>query len=136
MNINEMTFFEGIDDNVILKIEENCNKKTFDKGDTFFEKGDPASFLYFLEDGVIDLFLKEKDRSICTLNLPGEVFGWSSIVENGVYTSSAICKTKTTVLQIPRQAIKEIFNHHPNAAVKFYQRIGSVFSKRLTTVID
>lgn len=136
MNINEMDFFEGIDDNVIQEIEHNCTQKIFDKGDTIFEKGDPAKFLYFLDTGQINLFLKEKKKNICTLNMPGEVFGWSSIVENGVYTSSSICKVKTSVLQIPREAIKKIFNLHPNAAVTFYQRIGSVFSKRLTTIID
>lgn len=136
MNIKEMTFFEGIESVVTEKIQENCSKKTFNAEDTIFEKGIPANYLYFLEDGEIELFIKEQDRSICTLNKPGEVFGWSSIVENGVYTSSAVCKIKTSVLQIPKEAIKEIFNHHPNAAVTFYQRIGSVFSKRLTTVIE
>ncbi|MFH2060930.1 MAG: cyclic nucleotide-binding domain-containing protein [Pseudomonadota bacterium] len=135
MNINEMNFFEGIDDKVIQQIEDNCTEKTFDKGDAIFEKGNPADFLYFLDTGQVDLFIKDKKLCICTLNAPGEVFGWSSIIENGVYTSSSICKTKTSVLRIPREAIKEIFNLHPNAAVTFYQRIGSVFSKRLTTVI-
>ncbi|MFH2091253.1 MAG: cyclic nucleotide-binding domain-containing protein [Pseudomonadota bacterium] len=136
MKIKEMSFFEGIDNDVIQKIQQNCTQKIFDKGKSVFEKGESANFLYFLETGEIDLFLKEKNRSICILNLPGEVFGWSSIVENGVYTSSAICKVQTSVLRIPREAIKEIFNQHPKAAVTFYQRIGNVFSKRLTTVID
>jgi len=136
MDIKDMKFFEDIDENVIRKIETNCSRKIYKESDTIFEKGDPADFLYFLEQGAIDLFLKEKNMTICTLDKPGEVFGWSSIIEDGVYTSSSLCKTDTKVLQIPRDAVKEIFNRHPDAAVTFYQRIGSVFSKRLTTVID
>lgn len=136
MKINETDFFTGINESVIQQIEQNCTQKTFEEGDTIFEKGNPANFLYFLDTGQVDLFLKEKNLCLCTLDKPGEVFGWSSIVENGVYTSSSICITKTSVLRITREAIKEIFNLHPNAAVTFYKRLGSVFSKRLTTVVD
>ncbi len=136
MDINEIEFFEGVDDQVIQKIESCCSEKTFNQGDTIFEKGEPADFLYFLVNGHIDLLLKEKEMSIFTLTRPGEVFGWSSMVENGIYTSSSVCRSRTSVLEIPRQDIKEIFNQHPLEAIAFYQRIGSVFSKRLSTVID
>lgn len=135
MNIHEISFFEGIEKTVTNEIEKNCSEKSFEKEDVIFEKGDQADYLYFLDQGKVDLFIRDQKRSVCVLTKPGEVFGWSAIVENGIYTSSSICLEKTTVLQVPKEVIKEIFSVHPNAAVTFYQRIGTVFSKRLTNAI-
>lgn len=136
MDISQISFFEGIDNEVIQKLKENCSEKSFEKDEIIFEKGSSAAHLYFLKDGKIDLFLKEQNRSICLLTEPGEVFGWSAIVENGVYTSSSICKEKTSALMISKEALKDIFTAFPQAAVIFYQRIGSVFSKRLSNIIE
>ena len=136
MDIQEIKFFEGIDSNVINEIKQGCSAKTFEEGDTIFEKGSPADFLYFLEQGSIDLFLKEKDMTLCTLEQPGEVFGWSSIVENGIYTSTSICRAKTSVLRIPKNKVEEIFNNNTKAAVEFYRRLGSIFSKRISKVFE
>lgn len=136
MDINQISFFEGIEDNVTKEIQKNCTEKTFEKDEIIFEKGDSAEHLYFLKQGKVDLVIKDQNKSICILTQPGEVFGWSAIVENGVYTSSSICKETTEVLMVNRDTIKEVFAVHPQAAVTFYQRIGSVFSKRLTTIIE
>ena len=136
MKISEMSFFQGIDSKVIGEIEAECARQDYRSEEIIFDKGDPAEFLYFLETGRIELVFKEKSDTICTIGSPGDVFGWSAIVEDGVYTSSAISRTQTRVMYISRQAIKRIFNTHPEAAVIFYQRIGTVFSKRLTTVIS
>lgn len=136
MDIQKIKFFEGIDSNVINEIKNGCSAVTFKEGDTIFEKGDPANFLYILEQGNIDLFLKEKDFVICSLKEAGEVFGWSSIVEKGVFTSTSICRSITSVLRIPKENIEDIFNRYPDAAVKFYRRLGSIFSKRISRVFE
>lgn len=136
MNILEIKFFEGIDPQVIKEIEKGCSAKTYKEGDVLFEKGDSADFLYILEHGDIDLFLREKGLSICRLNQPGEVFGWSSLVEKGIFTSTCICRSETSALRIPRERMEEIFNHYPKAAVTFYRRLGSIFSKRISKVFE
>ena len=136
MDLKTIAFFNGIDASVIKEVESHSSEKKYDSARVIFEKGDPADHLYFLKQGEIKLFLREKDQTIYTLRKPGEVFGWSAIVENGVYTSSAACKTASSVIRISRESIKDIFNRHPDSAVTFYQRIGNVFSQRLTTVIS
>ncbi len=136
MNIQDVPFFEGIDTNVIEEIKNACSAKTFDKGETLFEKGSPANYLYILEEGDIDLLLRKTDNTIFNLNQPGEIFGWSSIVEKGVYTSTSTCNSSTSVLRIPKEKIEALFDQHPRAAVKFYQRLGSIFSKRLSKAIE
>lgn len=136
MNIHEIQFFEGMDSNVIKEIESACLSSAFEAGEAIFEKGDPADFLYILERGKIDLLIRDKEVTVCSLTREGEVFGWSSIVEKGIYTSTCLCRTATIVRQVPKEKIEHIFNQHPDAALIFYRRLGSIFSKRISTVLE
>lgn len=136
MNLETIAFFEGIDPVVIEAVSLAAKEKSFQNGQTVFKKGDPANFLYILKSGQIDLILKQEDNTILSLTEPGEIFGWSSIVEKGVYTSSSICKSDTAALEISKHDIERIFNEHSKAAVKFYQRLGSIFSRRLTKATE
>ncbi len=136
MDIQEVEFFEGFNSDVINKIKQECTEKSFAEGETVFEKGEPAEYLYFLVNGSIDLFIKGKNMTLCNLSEPGEVFGWSSIVEKGIYTSTTICQSATSVLRIQREKIEQIFNQHPKTAVEFYRRLGSLFSKRISKVFE
>jgi len=136
MDIHEIQFFEGIDMEVIKEIEDNCTVETYENGVAIFEKGNQADFLYILEEGNIDMLIKDTDLTICNLVEPGEVFGWSSIVEKGIYTASCICKAQTKTLRISRNKIEDIFNRYPKAAVTFYRRLGSIFSKRISTALE
>ncbi len=136
MDIQNIPFFEGIDQDAIDAIKAVCNKTTFEAKKTIFTKGTPADFLYILEQGSVDLLMKEQDQTFFALTDSGEVFGWSSIVEKGIYTSTATCTSPTTVLRIAKQDIESIFNTYPTAAVKFYQRLGSIFSKRISKAIE
>ena len=135
MDIYHIPFFEGIDLTVIKAVNAVCRTTNFKSGQQIFAKGDSADFLYILETGSVELLLKEEDQTCFFLTEPGEVFGWSSIVEKGVYTSTATCKADTKLLTVSKQDIKEIFNKYPQAAIKFYQRLGSIFSKRISKAI-
>ncbi len=136
MNIQNFPFFESIDPDAIGAIQKACRKTDFKTGYQIFLKGSAADYLYILEKGTVELLLKEKDQRLFVLSEPGEVFGWSSIVEKGVYTSTATCKTDTVVQRISKQDIESIFDQYPKAAVKFYQRLGSIFSKRISKAIE
>jgi CRP-like cAMP-binding protein len=136
MNIHEVKFFEGIDQAVVEEINTACTVKTYKASDIIFEKGNPADCLYILEEGRIDLLLKKADNLVYTLDSTGEVFGWSSIVEKGVYTSTATCAVDTSVLCVSKKDIEAIFDRNTAAAVTFYRRLGSIFSKRITRAVE
>ncbi|WP_457552343.1 cyclic nucleotide-binding domain-containing protein [Desulfobacula sp.] len=136
MNIHEIQFFEGIDDQVIKEIENSCTNEIYEKDVMIFKKGNQANFLYILEQGKIDLMIKDKDLTICSLVEPGEVFGWSSIVENGIYTVSCISRIQTKTLKISKDKIEAIFNKYPKSAITLYRRLGSIFSKRISKALE
>jgi len=136
MDIYKIRFFTGIEEKGIKEIEAASTEEIFEQGTVLFEKGSPADSLFILKQGSVDMLIKGNELNICNLVEPGEVFGWSSIVEKGIYTSSCICKTRTQVLKISKGKIEDIFNRYPKAAITFYRRLGSIFSKRLSKAIE
>jgi CRP-like cAMP-binding protein len=136
MNIREIQFFNEIETDVVREIENSCTIEAFGKDSIIFNKGSRADFLYILDEGNISLLVKDKGMTICNLTEPGEVFGWSAIVEQGIYTASSVCTSETRVLKISREKIEDIFNRYPKAAVTFYRRLGSLYSKRMSKALE
>ena len=75
-----------------------------------------------------------KNGGSITYNLsePSDVFGWSSMLENGKYTASGICATDLKVLKIEKDELNKIFQNHPEVGFKVLQRLVGVISRRLS----
>ena len=136
MNIETLPLFEGIDADVVRQISQASSARIFNKGDTIFEKGNPARFLYILEQGEIELVDKSRDGNSINLTDPGAVFGWSSLAESGVYTSTAVCRSETSAQCIAKSDIEPVLNQNPKAAVALYQRLGELLTKRMPKVVE
>ena len=131
MDISKIDLFSGIEANVKEEIVQNCSEQNFSKGSTIFQKGETANCLYILMEGKINLVVKDDNDTMYSLTKSGEVFGWSSIVDKGVYSASCVCLTDIKVKSIEKDKIDDIFNRHPKAAVAIYRHLGSIFSKRM-----
>jgi CRP-like cAMP-binding protein len=134
MNLNDVEIFGLISSEARNEIARDCIEETMSKGTIIFQQGDRADFLYILTKGSINLIIKEKDIAIHSLSKPGDIFGWSSIVKNGVYAASCDCNTDTTVMKIQKEKIDAIFNSHPKDAVTILRYLGSIFSKRIANI--
>ncbi len=131
MDISEIALFEEIEPDAKNELIESSSEKNFSKDSTVFQKGDIADHLYILLDGKINLIIENDDVVMYSLAKPGEVFGWSSIVEKGVYSATCVCLTDIKVKSIGKNKIDDIFNRFPKTAVAIYRRLGNIFSKRM-----
>jgi CRP-like cAMP-binding protein len=130
MIVKEIELFKDIDYAVINKmicVEENYSKDT-----VLFEKGQDATFLYILVAGTINLVIQNGGSLTYTLTEPGEVFGWSSMVESGQYTASGVCATDVKAVKIEKEMLDKIFSIHPEAGLKILKRLAGVVSRRLS----
>lgn len=135
MDMQSLDIFEGIDAGVVEEIRNAGATMTFDAGTTIFENGAPASNLYILEQGDIDLVSQTDDTSL-NLNRPGDVFGWSCLVDKGVYTTTARVQSQAKVQCIARADIDPIFDRNAKDALVLYKNLGNVFSKRMGSVVS
>ena len=134
MIVKEIDLFKGIDFNVMNKIADICTEENYAKDTVLFKKDDEAECLYILEEGTVNLVIQNGGTLTFNLTEPGEIFGWSSMVESAVYTASCICGTDIKAVKIERKKLDKIFNLHPDVGLKILKRLGGVFSKRISSV--
>ena len=131
MIINESFLFKGIDFRVIKEIAEICHMESHAKDTVLFRKGEDAKSLYIIEKGTVNLHIHNGTTLISELSNPGEVFGWSSMVELGRYTAACVCATDLRAVRIDRDKLNRIFSRYPAEGLKILKRLAGVFSKRI-----
>jgi CRP-like cAMP-binding protein len=132
MIVKEIDLFKGIDPEVMEEIANICSEEEYTKDTVLFEKGEEAASLYILEQGALNLVIKNGGSLIYSLTEPGEVFGWSSLVESGLYTASGVCATDLKAVKIEREKLDKIFDRHPEVGFKVLKRLARVISQRLS----
>jgi CRP/FNR family transcriptional regulator, cyclic AMP receptor protein len=132
MIVKEIDLFKGIDPEVMEEIANICSEEEYTKDTVLFEKGEEAESLYILEQGALNLVIKNGGSLIYSLTEPGEVFGWSSLVESGLYTASGVCATDLKAVKIEREKLDKIFDRHPEVGFKVLKRLAGVISQRLS----
>jgi CRP/FNR family cyclic AMP-dependent transcriptional regulator len=133
MIIKQTSLFAGIDPEAMEEIVNICSEENYAKDTVLFEQGHKAEHLYILEEGTVKLIIKNGGTIVFSLTEPYEVFGWSSMVESGLYTASGVCATDLKVVRIEREKLDKIFDLHPDAGITILRRIGNVISKRLSS---
>jgi CRP-like cAMP-binding protein len=132
MIIDEIDLFKEIAPGVMEEIADICLEEEYNKDTVLFEKGEEAEVLYILEEGTLNLVIKNGGTLIYALKEPGRIFGWSSMVESGLYTASGVCATDLKVVKIKREKLDKIFDRHPEVGLKVLKRLARVISQRLS----
>jgi CRP-like cAMP-binding protein len=133
MLLNETEFFAGVDSEVMNKITAICQEESYPKDTVLFRKDEDAKYLFILKEGCVNLVIQNGGTLATPLTESGEVFGWSCMVEDGIYTASGICATDSRIIKIDRDQLDEIFNQHPHIGLMIIKRLGAVFSRRLSS---
>ncbi len=132
MILKEIELFHGIDFEVMNEIAGICSEVEYSEDTTIFERAEQARCLYILIEGAIHLVIKNGGTITYSLSEPGDVFGWSSMLEHGNYTATGICATDLKAVKIEKDKLIKIFNIHPDVGFKVLQRLAGVIAKRLS----
>ena len=73
----------------------------------------------------------EKQTIHFTVNQPGEIIGWSALVEPYKYTATAMCKSDTRVVRMSRESLEEIIIQHPSDGLAILRHLTGIISQRL-----
>ena len=132
MFLHEAELFKEMSREVIKEIDSVMIEESYEGGTSLFREGDPASNFYILGEGKVRLTIGEEGYMTHAVSNPGEVFGWSSLLQDGFYTASAERSVPTKVLRIEREKLNKIFESHPLIGMSFFRRLAGVVGKRLT----
>jgi CRP-like cAMP-binding protein len=131
MIVQDIYLFKGIDRKVADEIASISSEESYASDTVLFQKGENAGNLYILKEGKVNLVIKDGGSVFYMLTEPGEVFGWSSMVESGEYSATAVSVTDLKVLRIETEKLEKIFSLHPKDGLIILKRLAGLISKRL-----
>ena len=133
MFIQKSVLFRGMDQETLKEIDKIMVKESHAEGTVLFARGSSAHNLYILREGSIELTIGDNGHVTYVVKSPGEAFGWSSLVNQHVYTASAVCSSPTELIRIQSEKLNMIFESNPASGLIFFKRLAEIISKRVAT---
>ena len=147
------SFFSDVEAGTLETIAQKGEILEFKAQDIIFKVDEPASHLYGLLEGEVDLILIFKDKVLKTdieyeeaiqatmvdeekeiivdTVAAGQVFGWASIVGPSKRTVNAECSQACRVVAIPADDLKAMFDKDHTLGYTIMNRLCDIIAKRL-----
>jgi Fe-S-cluster-containing dehydrogenase component len=88
--------------------------RRFERGQAVYRQGDPASELFFIADGMVQIQVEDGDRLHVRAYLTrGDFFGDAEIEGGAARFSSAVASGPSVLLAIPARVFRELTAAHP-----------------------
>jgi CRP-like cAMP-binding protein len=129
--IENNSLFRGCSQETLGKVQEAVERKSYAAGTFIFQSGDPADYLYILEEGRVRLRFGQGGQVAYALNEPGDVFGWSSMVNQPEYTLSAQSVSTVSVARLDKSELGRILENDAPSGLVFYRHLGELIGQRL-----
>lgn len=140
----ERSWYELLTNEEKLIINEHSVSLSFKKGETVCKQGAFASHIYFLEDGLVKIYLEERNKNlILTLSTTKNLLGLASIFEgNNKMPYSIATYTDSKIRMIDIQVFRQLLNQNPvfayriinvlnESTAQIYGRFFSLTQKQL-----
>lgn len=133
--INELKHFPLFQDftaNELTELAPYFFTRTFKQGKIIIEQGEKAICLYLLTIGRVELVYKPYDGVPLRLTTigAGNVFGWSAVMQNPVYSSSVSALEDCEVLAICGEDLDDFRKNHPLTGEKVMERLAASVADR------
>ncbi len=130
MAIMESDLFKGVSQRFITRIANSAEEQNYKKGSIIFNKGEQASDFYVLAAGDVHIDIGATEETLA-INRPGEIFGWSALVEPYRYTATARCVRDARVIKISRDLLETVIQEHPGEGLAVLKNLTAIIAGRL-----
>jgi CRP-like cAMP-binding protein len=132
-DLKEIVMLAYLTDPMLDRLSQIIDVLKFDKDEILFKEGEPADRFYMLKSGsvLLEQMISDKVTACVGSVKPGFSFGWSTMVDNGVYTTDAVCIEASEVYSFKREKINKLFEQDPEMGFLMYQRLLEIIKKRL-----
>jgi CRP/FNR family cyclic AMP-dependent transcriptional regulator len=133
--IESFPTFADLEENEIKALATLAEEKQYKPGEFIFCEGDTTTTLYLLLEGQVEMMMNTNvegtRREVVMTAGPGDVFGWSSLVEPYQLTASAHCATPVCVIAIPGPGLRALMAFSCALGSRMMQKMCQVASARL-----
>lgn len=140
----DQSWYELLTEDEKLLIDEHSVSLNFKKGETVCKQGAFASHIFFLEEGLVKVYLEERNKNlILTLSTNRNLLGLASIFEgNNKLPYSISTYTDSKIRMIDIQIFRQLLKQNPNfsyriinilneSTAQIYGRFFSLTQKQL-----
>ncbi len=115
-----------------------CGVASLKKGEKVYSEGLPASHLFVLLKGKVELRRPaEGDLNLLIDEIAeGGVFGVSSLAEGERYLLNAECVEDSDVLKVESRMLRKILDENPVAGYATERRVAQIFFKRYVAAME
>lgn len=131
MYIQQVELTRGMGKDFVKALTAMSVKEEHAKGAILFRKGEPAIHAYLLLIGRVHLKMGETGQVVHIVSRPGETFGWSSLVNRDVFSSTAECVEQTNLRKLHRKDLRKLLDKDPVNGLIFFQRLAGMLGERL-----
>ena len=156
--LSAFNFFSDLTMQELDLLASKCEELEFNTDDIVFHFEKPAEHFYGLIEGEVELSLVYTDKVLKTeveyeeavharmvdqqkqivvdTVLPGQVFGWASIIGDGRRTVTARCMAASRVFAITAADLNAMFDADPTMGYRLIKRMANIISRRLKNRTD
>jgi CRP-like cAMP-binding protein len=130
---SRIPLFDDLDKDEIKHVLSEFTIKQFQKNDVIFQQDSNADYFYILSKGEVFIRYKPYDGPplVVTRIYPGDIFGWSAVLQRQKYTSSATAEEDIQVYQISGSDLLSVCAQSPDSGAIILQRIARIISIRV-----
>jgi CRP/FNR family transcriptional regulator, cyclic AMP receptor protein len=116
--IRSVRFFSNLRESSLLLLARSSRWKYLARGEILFFQADPSELAYVVRSGTISIVLNSPDGREMVVNEmhSGDMFGELGILTRKSRSASAIARSNSELLAIPRQAFLRIIDDEPQLA--------------------
>ena len=132
--LQEIDFLKDMAPEHLEQIAEIAHIRDFDESDVVFRQGQAAENLYLVMFGNVsaEAFMPGLGcRQILTVG-PGELLGWSSLLEQSCYTTWARTPESARLVQLNVAKLLKVCDRDPEFGYDLMRRTALALAKRLT----
>lgn len=132
--LRELRFLHDIADDHLDQIADVAELRDFDQDDVVFREGDPTEHVYLVVYGSVSLEICGPSvgcKRILTVG-PGELLGWSPLLEQTRLTATARALALTRVIELEAAKLLNICESDPHFGFELMRRTALALAKRLT----
>ena len=111
-----------------------AKQRTYRKGEYVLKEGMPTAALFQIVRGTLRVELQLKDQPnavVVGYRKPGEMFGETSLLKEGVATASIAAHENAEVVCIEGAFLEQLFSSHPGLPGRFFCFLAAYQAERL-----
>ena len=129
-------FFSGLTANDLGQISKTCKIVTYKKGAKIFGRGDSAENFYIVRSGKVHLsfqisILLADEEIVVEKISPGDILGWSALVEPHRFTLSAYCDGDSELIQVGGKHVLSLCAKKRHVGYILMRNLAKVLGSRM-----